>query len=116
MNGSNNNLNDIFGTINPPVRGLPTDPQEGITRIIGFGIRTFLVVAAIAMLIQLLWGGYDWITSGGENEKLSKAQSKITNAVIGMLVTVALLGLYNLVTSDILKIFPSWSISLPRLR
>jgi magnesium-transporting ATPase (P-type) len=116
MLAADNSVNQIFGTIAPPVSGLPTDPQQGITSIVSFLIRAFFVIAALTMLAYLLWGAYDWITSGGEKEKVAKAQNKITNAVVGMLLTVALLVVYNLITSDILKIFPSWSISLPQLK
>jgi len=112
----NNPLPTIFGTVAPPIAGLPTDPQQGITSIVGFLIRAFFMIAALTMLAYLLWGAYDWITSGGEKEKVAKAQNKITNAVVGMLLTIALLMVYNLITSDILKIFPSWSISLPQLK
>jgi magnesium-transporting ATPase (P-type) len=113
---ADSSINQIFGTIAPPVAGLPTEPQQGVAAIVGFLIRAFFMIAALTMLTYLLWGAYDWITSGGEKEKVAKAQNKITNAVIGMLVTVGLLLVYNLVTSDILKIFPSWSISLPQLK
>lgn len=116
MLAQSGSVQQIFGTIAPPISGLPTDPQQGIVKIVGFGIRVFLTVAALAMLVYLLWGAFDWIASGGEKEKIAKAQNKITNAVIGMLITVAMLVLYNLVTSDILKIFPSWSIKLPQLK
>jgi len=116
MLAQNGSIQQIFGTIAPPISGLPTDPQQGIVKIVSFGIRVFLTVAALTMFVYLLWGAYDWIVSGGEKEKIAKAQNKITNAVIGMLLTVAMLVLYNLVTSDILKIFPSWSISLPQLK
>lgn len=108
-------INEAFGTIAPPVSGLPTNPQEGLTKIVSFGIRVFILVSAITMLIYLLWGAYDWIISGGEKEKLVKAQNKITNAAIGLLLVFAMLALYNLITSDILKIFPNWGITLPHL-
>ncbi len=108
-------LNQIIGTIVPPVSGLPTDPQEGVVKIVGFGIRVFILVAALTMLVYLLGGAFDWITSGGDKEKLSKAQKKLTNAAIGLFMVFAMLALYNLVTSDILKIFPNWGITLPHL-
>lgn len=108
-------VNQIFGTVAPPVSGLPTDPQEGVVKIVGFGIRVFILIAAFTMLVYLLWGAFDWIVSGGEKEKIAKAQNKITNAVIGLFLIFAMLALYNLVTSNILKIFPNWGITLPHL-
>ena len=113
---SQNNIKEIFGKINPPISGLPTEPQVGINKIVGFLIRSFLIIAALASLVYLLWGAYDWIISGGEKEKIAKAQNKITNAVIGLLLTVAMLALFNLVAGDILKIIPGWSIVLPQLK
>lgn len=109
-------INKIFGTINPPISGLPTEPQEGINKIVGFGIRAFLIFAALVTLVYLFWGSYDWITSGGDKEKVSKARQKITNALIGLILTVAMLALFNLVAGDILKIIPNWSITLPQLK
>ena len=109
-------INEIFGTINPPISGLPTEPQVGINKIAGFLIRFFLIIAALASLVYLLSGAYDWIISDGDKEKVAKAQNKITNAVIGLLLTVATLALFNLVAGDILKIIPGWSIVLPQLK
>lgn len=109
-------INEVFGRIEPPISGLPTEPQEGINKIVSFGIQTFLIVAAIAALIYLFGGAYDWITSGGEKEKISKAQNKITNAVIGLLLSVSMLAIFNLIAGDILHIIPNWSIVLPQLR
>jgi len=116
MIAQGSDIKNIFGNISPPIQGLPAQPEEGLAKIVSFGIRTFLLISALAMLFYLLWGGYDWITSGGDKEKLAKARSKITNAVIGMVITISLLAVYNLIVSDILKIFPSWGIRLPRLQ
>lgn len=109
-------IKDIFGTINPPISGLPTEPQEGINKIVGFGIQTFLFIAALTSLFYLLWGAYDWIVSDGEKEKIAKAQNKITNAVVGLFLTIFMLVIFNLVAGDILKIIPNWSITLPQLK
>ena len=58
--------------------------MQGLGKLIAFGIQMFIVVAGMFLLLYLLWGAFDWITSGGEKEKITKAQNKITNAFIGM--------------------------------
>lgn len=108
--------NDIFGTIAPP-NGAPTD----LGVFIGGGIRLFLIVGGIFLLIYMLWGAFDWISSGGEKEKISKAQSKITNAIIGMFLIIVSLTLFNLIAGDILHIITvtpggGWTINLPTLK
>ncbi|HRN70148.1 MAG TPA: hypothetical protein PLS49_03090, partial [Candidatus Woesebacteria bacterium] len=59
------------------------------------------VVAAIAVLIYLLWGAFDWINSGGDSEKIASAQAKMTNAVIGIIMIVVAFTIFNVVAVDI---------------
>lgn len=47
---------------------------------LAFGIGLLMV------LVMLVWGAFDWITSGGDKEAVGKARSKIINALIGMAV------------------------------
>lgn len=107
--------NQIFGTIAPP-KGAPTD----LGTFIAGGIKLFIIVAGIFLLIYLLWGAFDWITSGGEKEKISKAQSKMTNAVVGMILVIVALTLFNLIAGNILNIITftpggGWKFNLPKL-
>jgi magnesium-transporting ATPase (P-type) len=78
--------------------------QQGLANMIAFGIKVFILIAGLALLLYLLWGAFDWITSGGEKEKIAKAQNKITNAVIGIILVFAVLMVFNLLAGDILKI------------
>jgi hypothetical protein len=57
------------------------------------------VVAALLLLLYLIWGAIDWITSGGESGKVQKARDKMTQAVIGLIVLAASLAIYFVVQS-----------------
>jgi magnesium-transporting ATPase (P-type) len=96
----------IFGQVTPPpgmnIGG--TNPVEGFGKIIGFGINVFIMIAGMFMLIYLLWGAFDWITSNGEKERIAKAQNKITNAVVGMLLVFAVLTIFNAFVGKMLGI------------
>lgn len=48
--------------------------------ILAFGI------ALLVVLIMLIWGAFEWITSGGDKEGVGKARSRIINALIGLAV------------------------------
>lgn len=51
------------------------------------GIISFvMVIAAVLVFFYLIWGGIEWITSGGDKGKTESARSKITSAVIGLIV------------------------------
>lgn len=79
-------IDKLFGGISPPaamnIGG--SDAVQGLGKLIAFGINMFILVAGMFLIFYLLMGAFDWITSGGDKEKIVKAQGKITNAVIGM--------------------------------
>ncbi|MBI4225829.1 hypothetical protein HY612_01830 [Candidatus Roizmanbacteria bacterium] len=105
---------DIWGTIAPPT-GVPTDAGA----FIGGAIRIFLIVAGMALFLYLLWGAFDWITSGGEKEKLEKARNKMTHAVVGIILVIFALALFEVIAGNILKIIEitpggGWKINLPK--
>jgi len=99
-------IQELFGGISPPdamnVGG--SDPVQGLGRFIGFGIQMFVLVAGMFLLVYLLWGAFDWISSSGEKEKITKAQNKITNALIGILLVFVVLTVFNLLAGNILGI------------
>jgi len=95
---------DVIGTINAPVNNAlyTGSVEEGLGALIGTGIQLFIFVSAIAALIYLLWGAFDWIGSNGEKEKLSKAQNKIQNAAIGLILVVVVLVVFNVIMGTVL--------------
>src|SRR3989344_1476587 len=105
---------DIFGTIAPPT-GVPTDAGA----FIGGAINIFIIIAGTAVLIYMLSGAFDWIISGGEKERIVKAQQKITNAVIGIFIVIFALALFNVIATQVLHIFTDtgggWQINLPKI-
>src|SRR3989338_5599596 len=60
--------------------------------LLTFLIRAFFIIAGLAALLVLLMGALAWVTSGGNKENVDKARDKITNAVIGLIVIVAVLA------------------------
>jgi hypothetical protein len=61
--------------------------------VLSFAIRTLFTVAGLAALLFLIMGALSWVTSGGDKEKVDKAQQKIQAAVIGLIVLVAVIAL-----------------------
>lgn len=92
--------------------------------VLGSTIATLLgiilILGGFFLLIYLLWGALDWILSGGDKEKLHKAQQKLTHAVIGMIVLFCAWTLWGFVTGDVLGIIKknngNWTIQLPQFR
>lgn len=112
---------NLFGKISPPpamnIGG--GDPFLGVSKIFSFGLRMVIIVAGFFLLVYLFWGAFDWITSSGEKEKVTKAQQKITGAIIGLLLIFAVLTIWGLLMGDILGIIKNtpqgWQFNLPIL-
>lgn len=118
---ADDDIDALFGGIEPPAAmNIGGDnPVQGLGNFIAFGIRAFILIAGFSMLIYLLWGAFDWISSSGEKEKIAKAQNKITNALIGMVLIFVVLVVFNLVAGNILGIINpnegGFEIKLPTL-
>lgn len=63
--------------------GLGTkDIREGIMNI----INVLLGFLGILAIIIILWGGFRWLTSGGNEEKVGEAKKIITAGIIGLII------------------------------
>ncbi len=71
---------------NPMVR------VEGVTAIANY-LGTFwqvaYTIAGIAVLIYFVVGAISWLTAGGDEERVEKAQKTISNAFIGLVILAA---------------------------
>jgi len=112
------NPTDIFGKITPPVP-IDNDPFIALGKLLSLIVRFFLIAAGFIAGVYMLLGAFDWIMSGGEKEKLQKAQQKIINAIIGLLIVFIVLTLFGLITGDILGIIintpQGWQFKIPTL-
>jgi len=71
-----------------------------LSRFIQSSIGLIFVIAIISFLFLIAWGAVQWILSGGDKGAVQAAQSRITNAIIGLIVlfgvfaVVALIGYF----------------------
>src|SRR3989344_3048263 len=56
-----------------------------------------LIISGILVFLYLVWGGVEWITSGGDKTKTEKAQQRITSAVIGLAIVAASWALIRII-------------------
>ena len=67
---------------------------ETFSFVFGFFVNLALAAATIYVLVMMIWGAYDWISSGGESDKLKKAQAKIINALVGIFILIGVLVIW----------------------
>lgn len=68
---------------------VPQDPGGGLAFYIATLWQTVITVGGVAFIIYLVWGGIEYLTSGGDKAKIDDAQKKITSSVIGVAILVA---------------------------
>lgn len=114
-------VSDAIGHINQPVGPsiFQSDPQQALGIVIAKGISAVILLASMFMLFYLLWGAFDWVVSSGEKERITKAQQKITNAIIGLLLMIVVISLFGVITGNILGIVKlqdgGWVFTLPSI-
>ena len=77
-------------------------------------IQGLLVIASVACLVFLVYGGTKWVLSGGDKTKISEARGVLTAAVVGLIVTFLSFFIINVV-SAIFGIQGGTIFVLPRL-
>ena len=80
----------VFGTIKAPSEILPLiqkggEGAGGISLVLNNLITLIYIFAGVIFIFMILWGAFQWLTSGGEKEAVAAARGRITNAIIGII-------------------------------
>jgi len=62
--------------------------KGGMGTIIGTIIKTVLTILGLVALVIFIIAGFQWMTSGGDKEKIKGAQKLMGAAVIGMVIVI----------------------------
>ncbi len=64
---------------------LPTGPGgiNNISDLVNRLMQFLIPLASIILLLILIWGGYEYMMSQGNAEKVKSAQAKLTTGIIG---------------------------------
>lgn len=92
--------------VSPPGVGY-SDLGNFITNVLTLAFS----VAILVVLVMLIWGAFEWITSGGDKDAVGKARSRIINALIGLAVLAVAFALAK-VAAQFLG-FPDFTIKIP---
>ncbi len=76
-------------------------PSATAPEMIASIITLILSLLAIVFIILMIYSGFQWMTAGGNEEQVKKAQSRIKNAVIGLVIIVLAYGITALVFSSL---------------
>lgn len=110
-NSSSNNSSRTFGNPDPapiiplinPIGGSAEDPQgqTNISQIVGNIIKVALGIIGSITLGIFVYGGFLWLTSAGNSEKVSQGSSAMLYAVIGLFIIFGAYAILNTIISGI---------------
>jgi len=64
----------------------PLSSEGDLRIVIGRVIRAALGLSGAIALLMFIWGGFQWLTSGGSPEKVKAGKNTLTWAAIGLVV------------------------------
>ncbi|OGD62299.1 hypothetical protein A2160_00720 [Candidatus Beckwithbacteria bacterium RBG_13_42_9] len=79
-------------TINEPSGGV-----KNFGTLLSAGLQVAIILSAILTFAYLVWGGVQWITSGGDKSAYEAARGRITAALIGLAIVAAAAALMKLI-------------------
>ncbi len=84
------------------VAGLNTGGSGGLVGTIGSIIKLAMGFLGIIAVIIILLGGFKWMTSGGNDEKVKKAKALIFQGIIGLVIVLSAYAIATFVISNII--------------
>lgn len=82
---------EIYGTENP------ADLKDFIANL----IRIVLGFVGIIFLLLIIWGGIQWMTSGGNEQRIESAKKRIVNATIGLTIVIMAYAIASFVVNSL---------------
>jgi len=58
----------------------------GVNKLIKDIINIFSIIVGVVSVIMIIWGGFQYISSGGDSGKVGNAKNTIIYAIIGLIV------------------------------
>ncbi len=74
-----------------------------INSVIGTVIKAILGISGSAALLMFVWGGFLWLTSAGNTDRIKKGKDTLVWAVIGLAVIFSAYTLVNAVVNALSK-------------
>jgi len=81
----------------------PTEGENDLYYTVGRIINVALSLLGAILVILILYGGFKWMTAGGDPSKVEKAVAVLRNAVIGIVIVLAAFAISSFVLNGLLK-------------
>ena len=87
-------ISDLEGTLG----------NSDLTTLISSIIAVVMSFLGIVAVLIMLWGGFIWMTAGGEQDKVDKAKKLIVSGIIGLVIIFAAYAIASFVMQSMTNI------------
>ncbi len=77
--------------------------DNNLPAIVGKIINVFLSILGVLFVVLMVYGGYTWMTSFGNSQKVDKAKELIVDAIIGLIIILAAYAIAGFVVGQLMK-------------
>ena len=81
--------------------GYPNNDQRDIRHLVMNIINVFLGLLGIIFLVLIIWGGFRWMTSAGNQDSVTAAKSILKAGIIGFIIIMLAVVIANFVVITI---------------
>lgn len=81
-----------------------------IGNLISVLVSLFMTVGFVFALFHLMFGAIRWVTASGDKAALQNAQDRMTQAVVGLILLVAVWAIMQLVSTILGFTFPNFNL------
>ncbi len=106
--------NVLDAGVKQPAEKTFINADQSIGSIVSFFVSAIAVIAVLAALVFIIIGAFQWITSGGDKQKVESARNHIIAAIIGLVIVVLSFVIINIITT-VLGIGPITNLKIPTL-
>jgi hypothetical protein len=85
------------------INGTPVLPQADLVGIIFRIIQYVLMFVGVIAVVIIIYGGFIWMTAGGNDEKVNKAKKILVNGLIGLIVIILSYAIVQFVVGPLLN-------------
>jgi len=83
--------------------GFATADETSLAKNLGLIVNTILSLLGVIFIILIVISGFKWMTASGNEKQVEDARKNITNAIIGLVITVSSYAIWRLIERFFIK-------------
>jgi hypothetical protein len=96
------NLNESLTQVGEGAYGEDVSNQPELPEMVGSIINVALGLLGMVLLVLIIYGGFLWMTAGGNSDQVDKAKKILINSIIGLVIIMAAYAISTFVFGAIL--------------